>query len=104
MMSPQGVRHDATSFGFDNAKAWQGMSSPCLFLSGTLDKTDWTNANDREIAFFSCPATNKFMAVINGAGHMTFAGVGNEIFTGAAVRNKRYEAVHNKIQQPSEAS
>ena len=98
MMSPQGIRHDATSFGFGDMQAWRDMSVPCLFMSGNMDNTKWTDANDRETAFRNCPPANKFMALISGAGHMTFAGVSNEVFAGLP-RTEDGSGGSDKVQQ-----
>jgi hypothetical protein len=82
MFSPQGVRHSDNDFGFADKVAWRNISVPCLFFTGTLDNTKWTNYQDRRTSFTACPSENKYFAVEDGAAHMTFAGHGNGVLVG----------------------
>ena len=75
MMSPQGLRHCAKDFGFDDKNSWTNIHLPSLFITGTEDGTQWTPAAQRRISYDCSPPGNKFLAIIEGASHMTFAGV-----------------------------
>jgi predicted dienelactone hydrolase len=82
MMSPQGIRRDENDFGFADKQAWNKLTLPCLFLTGTLDNTKWTQSGGRAAPFLSCPPGDKYLAVISGAAHMTFSGRGNGVMVG----------------------
>jgi predicted dienelactone hydrolase len=82
MMSPQGVRPNADKFGFADEKAWQRLSVPALFMTGTRDRTGFNTVEDRIDGFANCKPGDKYYAVINGASHMTFSGATNRAFTG----------------------
>lgn len=73
-ISPQGLQTKREKFGFDDDTAWQNITEPALFMTGTYDQTGNTKAADRRQAFVGCPPGGKFFVVIKGANHMTFAG------------------------------
>lgn len=58
------------------ADAWASIGKPVLLVTGTRDAAlegDWTS---RTAAFDSLPAGCKWLAVIDGATHLNFAGLG----------------------------
>lgn len=73
-ISPQCARSRKSDFGFDDKTAWQNITGPAMFMTGTYDQTGRTKAADRRQAFEGSPAGGKFYVVIKGANHMTFAG------------------------------
>ncbi len=71
-LSPQG---DET--GVFEGNAWAGIQRPFLVMSGTQDKgLAGQPANWRLESYDGMPSGNKNEIVINGANHMSFAGVG----------------------------
>lgn len=74
LLSPQGVQHSDGDFGFDSERSWQELHVPALFITGTLDNTQWNSYLDRCAGFKFSPAGLKYLAIVKGASHMTFAG------------------------------
>lgn len=69
-LSPQGVG----SVFPENA--WSDIRKPFLQITGTLDKALEGGAQTREQPFHNMPKGCHWLAVIDGAGHMSFAGRG----------------------------
>lgn len=74
VISPQRARKRSSEFGFDDKTAWQNITEPAMYMTGTYDQTGSTKAAERRQAFEDSPAGGKFWVVIKGANHMTFAG------------------------------
>jgi hypothetical protein len=84
MLSPQGVRHSKDEFGFENDQAWTELKIPALFMTGTRDTTKFTLAEGRTVGFSHSPVGNKYLAITDGAAHMTFSGKGNDSLVGSS--------------------
>ena len=58
-------------------RAWSGITTPMLILTGTRDKSMATGSyQSRTIPYDDMPAGCKWLGVIDGATHLNFAGVG----------------------------
>ncbi len=73
--SPQGVRRNEAGFGFRNQHDWDGVKIPAMFITGTQDLIGLSTPADRRAPFEYSPPGNKFFLMVQGANHMTFAGI-----------------------------
>lgn len=74
-ISPQGVRADLNSLGFETKASYAGLTLPALFLTGDRDESIWNGSAQRSEAFENSSAGDKYLVSINGANHMTFVGM-----------------------------
>jgi predicted dienelactone hydrolase len=74
-LSPQGVRRNDLGFGFRNQHDWAGVKIPAMFITGTQDLIGLSRPADRRAPFDYSSPGNKYFVMIEGANHMTFAGI-----------------------------
>jgi len=73
LLSAQGVY--ATGLGLPNDKAWQNMTPPVMIMTGTKDGgMKGQDYHWRLEPYIYAPPGHKYLVLINGAEHMTFAG------------------------------
>ncbi|HYM59728.1 MAG TPA: hypothetical protein VEZ11_02415 [Thermoanaerobaculia bacterium] len=72
-MSPQGI---SAKRGL-RADSWTGIRMPMLFMTGTLDRGPGPNETPewRRDGFSRSPAGDKYLVVLQGARHMSFTGL-----------------------------
>jgi predicted dienelactone hydrolase len=74
-ISPQGIKAEGNKgLGFDSPQSYS-IGLPALFVTGDRDQSGWNSVYNREDAFRYSPPGDKYFMTIDGASHMTFAGV-----------------------------
>jgi len=73
-MSPQGIAANRGT----TARSWAAIHIPMLFMTGSNDRgaTEAEDANWRKEAFENSAPGDKYFVLIEGAGHLTFTGMG----------------------------
>ena len=96
-ISPQGVRPNEGSLGFESPDSFRGLKLPAMFLTGDRDQSVWNGSNQRADAFRNSPAGDKYFVSINGANHMTFAGMKKEASSNAYGQMLWERAIDSKM-------